>query len=341
MAAPVPPVSICIPTYNYAEFVGRAIETALAQTHEELEVIVIDDASTDDTPAVVARFAADERLRSVRNEHNVGLFANFNRCFEEARGEYVKVLCADDWLHPRSIEDALALLDGAPRAGMATSPSWLADSSGQVTGMVRAPFGDSARIVPGREAIGVHADWGDAAGMPTHVLLRRSVIDEVGGFEPELAPASDMHLWLKVLARHDLAWTPEPRCYTRIHGEHDHGYAYEASESVFRLWEDLARREPAAVDEQMLRRALRREAHHHLLYVAAYVLRLRLGPARRLLRAIRGHVPLGAALASFALTIPRVAVQQGLRLFALATGRLVLYDPSPRPGPRLRDLPNA
>ena len=330
----MPLVSVCIPTYNYARFLGPAIESALSQTHAELEVVVLDDASTDHTPEVVERYAGDARLRHERHDHNIGLFANFNRCLEVAKGEYVKVLCADDWLHERSIEDALEALAREPAAGMATSPAWHADADGRVIGRVRAPFGTTPRAVPGTEAIRVHADWGNMAGMPSQVLLRREVIEEVGGFEPEFAPASDLHLWLKVLARHDLAWVPEPRCSLRLHSEHGHGYEYEADESGFLLWEDMARREPAGVDQRMLGRALRREARHHLLYVAHRLLSRDAPAARRLLDQMRRHVPLRRALPGFLARLPALALGQAGRLLAQRTGRLLLYDPAPRPGPR-------
>jgi hypothetical protein len=329
----VPLVSVCIPTYNYARFLPQAIESVLGQTHEDLELIVLDDASTDDTAAVAEQYA-DERFRYVRHEQNIGLFANFNRCLEHAQGDFVKVLCADDWLHPRSLEDALNALTADPRAGLSTSPAWHADASGAVIGMVGAPFGAAPRTVPAREAIAAHANWGNVAGMPSHVLLRREAIAEAGGFDAEFAPASDMHLWLKVLARWDLAWIPEPRCSLRLHDEHGHGYAYEAHESVFRLWEDMARREPCVVDAAMLRRAVQREARHHLLYVAAGALRGDFRGARRLLSVTRRHARLGAALAAFGLSIPRTSYEQASRVFAQRTGRLVLYDPAPRAGPR-------
>lgn len=335
----MPLVSVCIPTYNYAQFIGQGIESVLGQTHRDLELIVLDDASTDDTPDVVGRYADDERLRFERHERNLGLFANFNRCFQVARGDYVKVLCADDWLHPRSLEDALAALAENQRAGMATSPAWHVNAAGHVTGMVRAPFGTKPRTVPGREAIRAHADWGNVAGMPSHVLLRRDVIAQVGTFEPAFAPASDLHLWLKILARHDLAWVPEPRCYLRLHEQHAHGYAYEPDEAVFLLWEDIARREPAAVDSSMLKRALRREARHHLLYVAARLVGRDISGTLRLLETMRAHVPLWSALPRFVFSLPRTAFDQALRLLALRTRRLLVYGPSPRPGPPLGELP--
>lgn len=330
----MPLISICIPTYNYAAFLPRAVESALAQTHTDLEVVVLDDASTDETPDVLARYGGDERFSVRRAAVNVGLFANFNRCLEVARGDFVKVLCADDWLHPHSIEDALAVLARHPSAGMASSPAWLVDGDDRITGVRGAPFGPG-EIVSSADALRGHADWGNAAGMPTNVLLRRAVIDEVGGFEADFAPASDLHLWLRVLARHDLAWVAEPRCYMRLHDDHAHGYAYVPSEAEFRLWEDMHARAPAAVGDALLARALRREARHHLLYATASLARRHGGAARDLMRTTARHLPIRAALTSFALHLPRLLLGQALRLFAVRSGRLVLYDPAPRPGPRI------
>ena len=200
------------------------MKSSLAQTHGNVEVVVLDDASTDETPSVASRYLADERFAFHRSEVNAGLFANFNRCLEVAHGDFIKVLCADDWLDPEAIETTLGALDRNPSAGMASSPAWLVDDRGRTTGIRGAPFG-TQELVPSADALSGHADWGNASGMPTNVLLRRAALDTVGGFEPEFAPASDLHLWLKVLARYDLAWVSEPRCYMRIHSQHDHGHA--------------------------------------------------------------------------------------------------------------------
>ena len=93
--AEAPPVSVCIPTYNYGRFLGRAIESVLGQAFGDFELLVVDNASTDGTDELVAGYD-DPRLSYLRNERNLGLFGNFERCLELARSDLVKILCADD-----------------------------------------------------------------------------------------------------------------------------------------------------------------------------------------------------------------------------------------------------
>ena len=91
----MPHVSICIPSYNRVGLVSQAIESALSQTETDVEVILIDDGSTDGTLGVAARYA-DSRFRIEKNACRLGLSGNMNRCLELASGTYVKILCDDD-----------------------------------------------------------------------------------------------------------------------------------------------------------------------------------------------------------------------------------------------------
>ncbi len=106
---PKPKVSILIPTYNQARLVGAAIESALAQTYENLEVIVADDASPDDTPEAVGAFANDSRVSYHRSSENLGRVANYRRAlYELATGDWVINLDGDDYLtDPEYIDDAI------------------------------------------------------------------------------------------------------------------------------------------------------------------------------------------------------------------------------------------
>lgn len=326
-----PAVSVCLPTYNYAAFVGRAIESVLAQTYSDFELLVYDDASTDDTEAVVDRFLGDERVRFVRHERNQGLFANFNLSAEAARGRYVKYLCADDWLDARFLEDTVSLLDGDPVLVLATTANWLVDADGLLTGEQYGPFGDAAAIDRTVVAAAL-AEWGNIVGMPTNTLIRRDDLIAVGGFEDRFAPAADVHLWLKLLTHGDMGWLRQPRCFVRVHERHSHSYGPDPTEAMFLVWEDLETLSGIPVDERVRRRALDREARRCLLYVCAHTLRLNFRKAAAIWRFTRRHVRMLPTLLRFAAGLPALARDQLSRIFALRTQRMVLYTPAPRSG---------
>src|SRR5438045_2978412 len=112
-----PRVSICVPTYNGARWIGEAIESALGQTFGEFELLIVDDASTDDTLERVRR-VSDPRIRIERNERNLGLVGNWNQCVRLARGEFVKFLFQDDLLYPTCLERMLSLFRTHDEIGM-------------------------------------------------------------------------------------------------------------------------------------------------------------------------------------------------------------------------------
>ncbi len=99
-------VSIIIPAYNTSQYITRAIESALGQTEQNIEVLVVDDASTDNTAEVVANFI-DPRLKLLVNESNKGPSYSRNRAIKEAKGEWIALLDSDDWYTPQRIETLL------------------------------------------------------------------------------------------------------------------------------------------------------------------------------------------------------------------------------------------
>ena len=113
--ASAPRVSVGIPVYNGERYLAEAIESALAQTYTDLEVVIADNASTDATPQICETFAAkDERVRYVRNPENLGASANYRRVFELARGEYFCWMPADEAMMPGYLERLVTELDEAP-----------------------------------------------------------------------------------------------------------------------------------------------------------------------------------------------------------------------------------
>ena len=325
------PVSVCIPTYNYARFLGKAIESVLAQTWGEFELIVCDNASTDGTQEVIASFE-DERIRAFRNDHNLGLFGNFSRCLELAQGDLVKFVCSDDWLDPRYLERTVPVMREHPGVALLTTAAHVVDEDGRIFGLASAELGPGP-VVPAATAIAAQARWLNLIGMPTSTLIRREAVAAAGGFDPRFAPASDIHLWLKLLARGDLGWVPEPLCSVRVHATKGHDYGPDPTESTFLGWEDAASWPGSPVTTPVLRTALYAEAERSLLYVGAHLAARRPRPALEILRLTGRHVNWLRVLPRFALNLPRLLRGQVARLRALRSGRLVIYGQGTRIGP--------
>ena len=325
----MPAVSVCIPTYNYARFLPQAIGSVLAQTYGDFELIVSDNASTDNTQSVLASYD-DPRIKLFRNDHNLGLFGNFNRCLELAGCDLVKFVCADDWLAPSYLEDAVAVMESHPEAALLSTPGWVVDEGGDVIGLATAGF-DHDEIVPAPAALEAQARCLNVIGMPTNVTMRRAAVEAAGGFDPAFAPASDVHLWLKLLNEHDLGWVKEPLCYLRVHTSKGHDYGPGPSESTFLSWEDAAGWPRTRVGPSLLEEALYAEAERSLLYVAAYASRGRFGRAAAVIRFTGRHVRWRRVLPRFAARLPKLVSRQLKRIRALRGGRLVEYG-GPTPG---------
>ena len=147
-----PFVTIAIPTYNRSDgYLREALESALAQDYEPVEIVVVDNASTDSTGAYVASMA-DERLRYIRNETNLGVNGNFNACLEHARGEYFLLLHDDDRIDPDFVT---CCMEALPSSTAAEAPAFIRtgtrvmDAVGRVRGerLNDAPDGSVADLI--------------------------------------------------------------------------------------------------------------------------------------------------------------------------------------------------
>ncbi len=129
-------VSIGLPVYNGGPYLEAAVESLLCQTHRDFDLLIADNASTDDTPLVAARLAArDRRVRVVRNERNLGATANFRRVLAEATGPYFKWACADDWCEPDFLEACVRVLDKRPDVALCFGLTTEVDASGHPLGV--------------------------------------------------------------------------------------------------------------------------------------------------------------------------------------------------------------
>jgi glycosyltransferase involved in cell wall biosynthesis len=209
-----PRVSICIPTYNYAQYIGEALRSACEQTFRNIEIIVIDDASTDDTVSLVEAVAADEpRLRLVRNPRNLGLQANYNRCIEVAEAEYVKILCADDLLAPDCVERMVAVLEAHTEVSLVACGREFVGADREHRRVDR--YASELVIEPGSQTLRRCFFMGNRIGEPTAVMFRRSKAGR--GFDEAYKQILDLELWLRIIADDWFAALPEALCQFRQH----------------------------------------------------------------------------------------------------------------------------
>ena len=200
----LPRVSVCIPTYRGSATIGAAIESVLAQSLTDFELIVIDDGSPDDTRAIVEGFA-DPRLIYVRNEHNLGPQGNWNRCLELAQGKYFKLLPHDDLLHPHCLERQVAVLDTDrdERIALVFSAREVLGPDRRVLTRRGYPGGREGPIAGGMVMRACVRRGTNLLGEPGAVLFRKSLADRIGGFDATNPYVIDLDYWFRLLAHGD------------------------------------------------------------------------------------------------------------------------------------------
>ena len=208
-------VSILLPVYNGERFLAQAIESALAQTLADFELLICDDASTDSSPAIIERFAAaDSRIKMWRNDSNKGLFANYNECLSRANGEFIKPFAQDDLLEPTMLAETCAALErDASIKLVSTARNWVSDSGAVVN--VVAPF-PSDRIITGREVILYNllqlTNW---VGEPSTVLFRAEQIGDK--FDTALYHYGDIDYWFRIVEHGNYCYLNKVLCSFRRH----------------------------------------------------------------------------------------------------------------------------
>ena len=189
-----PRVTVVVPAYNGEDVIGGAVETALAQTLESLEVVVVDDGSTDRTAERVASYAADDaRVRLVK-QGNSGVAAARNRGVAEARGGYIAFLDQDDRWHPRKLDLQAVVLDADPSVALVGCRSALIDREGRLLGW---RLGGNASGDVHEEML----EWDMVSGGSV-ALVRRDAITTAGGFDTTLPIRSDWDMWIKLTRQH-------------------------------------------------------------------------------------------------------------------------------------------
>jgi glycosyltransferase involved in cell wall biosynthesis len=219
MSAPL--VSVCVPVYNAEPYLEETLRSVLAQSYQHWELVIVENQSTDGSRALIERLVnetADARLRVHLNDTHLDMASNMNRSLELARGEFVKILCADDTMEPDCLAVQVRALEEHPGAVMAACARRIINAQGRLL-FHRRTFRREG-LISGRSAIQgcLHAGT-NLVGEPTMVLLRASALQGVPWLDAAAAYCVDLELWLRLLLRGDLVYTRLPLASFRVHGQ--------------------------------------------------------------------------------------------------------------------------
>jgi glycosyltransferase involved in cell wall biosynthesis len=206
-------VSAIIPTYNYGRFLREAIDSTLAQTYPALEVIVVDDGSTDDTPQILASYG--DRIRAIRQE-NLGVGAARNTGIAAAQGEYLAFLDSDDIWRPRKLECDVARFTADPDVGMVHCGAETFDNTGKTISVSLG--GLEGWVAPDLLRLDREVIAAPGSGM----TVRKSIAEELGGYDPRLQPSEDWDFCYRVACRYRVGFVPEVLVRYRLHGSGIH-----------------------------------------------------------------------------------------------------------------------
>jgi len=201
-----PRITVLMPAYNRERYIRAAIESVLAQTRGDFELLVVDDGSTDGTAAAVGSYR-DPRIRLLRNPQNLGIPAARNRGISESRGEFIAMLDSDDVAHPRRLEKQAAFLERRPRHALVGSWFRYMDAEGRPQRLGRRPTG-SRRLRARLLFIGCFLN--------TTVMVRRCALERFR-YREEFPVCEDLDLWTRVSLEYEAANLPESLTRYRLH----------------------------------------------------------------------------------------------------------------------------
>jgi glycosyltransferase involved in cell wall biosynthesis len=197
-------VSVCIPSYNASAYIGETIKSVLDSTYSTLEIIVNDDASTDNTREIVEGFD-DDRVRFFQNETNLGVPRNWNRALKKASGQFVGLLNHDDLYGPFWLAFVVRVLEKHLHIGWVASAHRIIDGKGR-TLSVDSRF-PGTREYSRREAF---LCVGKKGGMGPGLIVRRAILEEIGYYDAAAGPFADHDLCLQLASRYPLYYSNNP-----------------------------------------------------------------------------------------------------------------------------------
>ena len=246
-------VSVIIPTYNRAGLVTEAIDSVLAQTRSDFEIVVIDDGSTDDTPDVLAPYM--DRIRYIRQE-NRGLAGARNRGINEARGRHLAFLDSDDRFEPELLEAVFETFESYPEAGAVFSAEAEIDADGNRLDRVFTKKSAGPYFTP---VSMLDEDTRVGSGRPP--VIKKEWVDRLGGFDETIRCAVDIAMWTRYAFHVTMVLQPRPLILRRIHPANISGNQLQDAEDWLRILDDIRRDHPEFLREhaRVYRRVLAKQ----------------------------------------------------------------------------------
>jgi glycosyltransferase involved in cell wall biosynthesis len=213
-----PHVSVCVPVYQGERYLGETIRSVLEQTYRDYELVILDNASSDDTSRIAHSFR-DPRIRIETNPTTLAQPLNWRRAVELSRAPLIKLLCADDLLHPRCLELQVPPMDDDPRIALVAARRNMIDENSRVVVPGRGLKGLLGRRSCVQVARRVMRSGANPIGEPGGVLFRRVDYLAVGGWDPARRWAMDLDLWVRLMQHGDLLGLPETLAAFRVAGQ--------------------------------------------------------------------------------------------------------------------------
>jgi glycosyltransferase involved in cell wall biosynthesis len=247
-------LSVVVPAYNNADFIADTMRSILQQDYEDFEVIVADHSSTDDTVAVLQKFAGDPRVTLLSTPAGGGAHRNWQRVTDAATGELVKLVCGDDLLYPGALSAQVRAFDENPDAVLVASRRDILDARGEPLIRRRGLRGLTG-LVDGGRAIRESVRAGtNLLGEPACVMVRRAVLQEAGGWDADAAYLIDQSSYARVLERGSMVGLRRAHAGFRVNaGQWSVALAADQARQAHAFHERVARELPHVVSRADVR----------------------------------------------------------------------------------------
>lgn len=209
----MPLVSVVLTSYNHAPYLPQAIESALGQTLKDIEIVAIDDASTDGSQDILQRYA--DRVQVVLHESNRGTYATLNEGISLTNAPFIAILNSDDVWLPQKLEKQVAVMESDTRIGLVHTGFRVIDAEGNP--IEGNPLG--IRFHPNPQGDLLAELLTRNLFITSSVMFRRECVERCGVFEEHLFGMGDWDLWLRIAEHYTIGYVPEALTLYRLHGQ--------------------------------------------------------------------------------------------------------------------------